>query len=72
MNIIREVRRNKDLKLNAGLDQVMDSEIVLRPKKQDSMPDLFHNEVCSDSDPLNMSYPGLNYDLKDDGTGKRL
>ena len=44
----------------------MDSEIVLRPKKQDSMPDLFHNEVCSDSDPLNMSYPGLNYDLKDD------
>jgi hypothetical protein len=50
----------------------MDSEIVLRPKKQDSMPDLLHNEVYSDSDPLNMSYPGLNYDLKDDGTGKRL
>jgi len=56
------VRKNKDLKLNANLDEVMETEMIKRPEKNltepdPRLPDLYDTD---DEDQFNMSFPGLN------------
>jgi hypothetical protein len=72
--ILSSVRRNKDLKLNANLDEVMETEMFRRPVKNPTDPDVPATELYNsdDEDHFNMSFPGLNPPYQDDGTGRRF
>ena len=60
--ILYSVRKNKDLNLNANLDEVMETEMIKRPEKNPTDPDVPVTDLYNtdDEDQLNMSFPGLN------------
>jgi len=60
--ILYSVRKNKDLHLNANLDEVMETEMIKRPEKNPTDPDVPVTDLYNtdDEDQLNMSFPGLN------------
>lgn len=60
--ILNSVKKNKDLNLNANLDEVMETEMIRRPEKNPTDPDVPVTDLYSsdDEDQFNMSFPGMN------------
>ena len=74
IEIVRQVRGNKNNGLNVNLDTIIELDFQAPDEKVDTDPSPRLVQLMTDyeEEPVNQSFPGCNPAWLDDGTDKRL